>query len=365
MNKLLVTTFLSVTLISCSNEQVSMEEGSCFSNGTSTYQWTMVTTWPKNFPGLGLAPENFSKYIEEMTCGRMKIKVYGAGEFVPAMGVFDAVSQGNVQLGHGASYYWTGKVKSSQFFTAVPFGLTAQEMNGWLHYGGGLELWQEAYEPFNLIPLAGGNTGVQMAGWFKKEINSLDDLKGLKMRIPGLAGEIFTRAGAETVTLPGNEIFLSLQQGVVDAAEWVGPYNDLTFGFHQVADYYYYPGWHEPGSTLEIIINKDAYESLPEDLKAIIKYAAKASNQEMLDEYTARNNKALNELIEKHNIELKKIPDTVLVELRRITDEVMEDFIADDVMAQKVYKSYKEFKDQVINYHRISEKAYIDTRELD
>tara|TARA_B100000530_G_scaffold275690_1_gene188645 strand:- start:1629 stop:2726 length:1098 start_codon:yes stop_codon:yes gene_type:complete len=365
MKKLLVTTFLSVTLISCSNEQVSMEEGSCFSNGTSTYQWTMVTTWPKNFPGLGLAPENFSKYIEEMTCGRMKIKVYGAGEFVPAMGVFDAVSQGNVQLGHGASYYWTGKVKSSQFFTAVPFGLTAQEMNGWLHYGGGLELWQEAYEPFNLIPLAGGNTGVQMAGWFKKEINSLDDLKGLKMRIPGLAGEIFTRAGAETVTLPGNEIFLSLQQGVVDAAEWVGPYNDLTFGFHQVADYYYYPGWHEPGSTLEIIINKDAYESLPEDLKAIIKYAAKASNQEMLDEYTARNNKALNELIEKHNIELKKIPDTVLVELRRITDEVMEDFIADDVMAQKVYKSYKEFKDQVINYHRISEKAYIDTRELD
>ena len=365
MKKLLVTTFLSVTLISCSNEQVPMEEGSCFSNGTSTYQWTMVTTWPKNFPGLGLAPENFSKYIEEMTCGRMKIKVYGAGEFVPAMGVFDAVSQGNVQLGHGASYYWTGKVKSSQFFTAVPFGLTAQEMNGWLHYGGGLELWQEAYEPFNLIPLAGGNTGVQMAGWFKKEINSLDDLKGLKMRIPGLAGEIFTRAGAETVTLPGNEIFLSLQQGVVDAAEWVGPYNDLTFGFHQVADYYYYPGWHEPGSTLEIIINKDAYESLPEDLKAIIKYAAKASNQEMLDEYTARNNKALNELIEKHNIELKKIPDTVLVELRRITDEVMEDFIADDVMAQKVYKSYKEFKDQVINYHRISEKAYIDTRELD
>ena len=365
MKKLFVTTFLSAILISCSNEQVSEKEGSCFSNGTSTYQWTMVTTWPKNFPGLGLAPENFSKYIEEMTCGRMKIKVYGAGEFVPAMGVFDAVSQGNVQLGHGASYYWTGKVKSSQFFTAVPFGLTAQEMNGWLHYGGGLELWQEAYEPFNLIPLAGGNTGVQMAGWFKKEINSLDDLKGLKMRIPGLAGEIFTRAGAETVTLPGNEIFLSLQQGVVDAAEWVGPYNDLTFGFHQVADYYYYPGWHEPGSTLEIIINKDAYDSLPEDLKAIIKYAARASNQEMLDEYTARNNKALNELIEKHNIELKKIPDTVLVELRRITDEVMEDFIADDEMAQKVYKSYKDFKEQVINYHRISEKAYIDTRELD
>ena len=211
-------------LVSCSNSEESIvEDQGCFSNGTKNYKWTMVTTWPKNFPGLGMGPENFSKYVNEMTCGRMQIKVYGAGEFVPALGVFDAVSQGNVQLGHGASYYWTGKVKSSQFFTAVPFGLTAQEMNGWLHYGGGMELWEEAYEPFNLIPLAGGNSGVQMAGWFKKEINSLSDLEGLKMRIPGLAGEVFTRAGAETVTLPGNEIFLSLQQGVVDAAEWVGP----------------------------------------------------------------------------------------------------------------------------------------------
>ena len=319
-------------LVSCSNTEESIvEDQGCFSNGTKNYKWTMVTTWPKNFPGLGMGPENFSKYVNEMTCGRMQIKVYGAGEFVPALGVFDAVSQGNVQLGHGASYYWTGKVKSSQFFTAVPFGLTAQEMNGWLHFGGGMELWEEAYEPFNLIPLAGGNSGVQMAGWFKKEINSLSDLEGLKMRIPGLAGEVFTRAGAETVTLPGNEIFLSLQQGVVDAAEWVGPYNDLTFGFHQVADYYYNPGWHEPGSTMEIIINKEAYT----------------------------------ELVEKHDVDLRKLPDNVLIELKKITDEVMEDFIKDDPMAQKVYKSYTEFKEQVINYHRISEKAYIDTRELD
>ena len=353
-------------MVSCSStEESTNEDQGCFSNGAKNYKWTMVTTWPKNFPGLGMGPENFSKYVNEMTCGRMQIKVYGAGEFVPALGVFDAVSQGNVQLGHGASYYWTGKVKSSQFFTAVPFGLTAQEMNGWLHYGGGMQLWEEAYEPFNIIPLAGGNSGVQMAGWFKKEINSLSDLKGLKMRIPGLAGEVFTRAGAETVTLPGNEIFLSLQQGVVDAAEWVGPYNDLTFGFHQVADYYYYPGWHEPGSTMEIIINKQAYEALPDDLKAIIKYAAKSANQEMLDEYTARNNKALTELVEKHNVDLRKLPDNVLIELKKITEEVMEDFIKDDPMAQRVYKSYNEFKEQVINYHRISEKAYIDTRELD
>ena len=329
------------------------------------YKWNMVTTWPKNFPGLGMAAENLSQYVKEMSNGRLIIKVYGAGELVPAMGVFDAVSQGNVELGHGASYYWTGKVKSSQFFTAVPFGLTAQEMNGWLHHGGGLELWEEAYEPFNLVPLAGGNTGVQMAGWFNKEINSIEDIKGIKMRIPGLAGEVFTRLGAETVQLAGNEIFLSLQQGVIDAAEWVGPYNDLTFGFHQVAKYYYYPGWHEPGSTLEIIVNKDALESLPDDLRAMMKYASRAVNQEMLDEYTARNNNALIELVEKHGVSLRKLPNDVLRELKKVSDEVMKEFVAKDDMARKVYDSYSNFKEDVVNYHNISEKAYIEARDID
>jgi TRAP-type mannitol/chloroaromatic compound transport system substrate-binding protein len=312
-----------------------------------------------------MAAENLSQYVKEMSNGRLIIKVYGAGELVPAMGVFDAVSQGNVELGHGASYYWTGKVKSSQFFTAVPFGLTAQEMNGWLHHGGGLELWEEAYEPFNLVPLAGGNTGVQMAGWFNKEINSIEDIKGIKMRIPGLAGEVFTRLGAETVQLAGNEIFLSLQQGVIDAAEWVGPYNDLTFGFHQVAKYYYYPGWHEPGSTLEIIVNKDALESLPDDLRAMMKYASRAVNQEMLDEYTARNNNALIELVEKHGVSLRKLPNDVLRELKKVSDEVMKEFVAKDDMARKVYDSYSNFKEDVVNYHNISEKAYIEARDID
>ena len=355
----------SLLFFSCSEKSNNKEELTSNFETNKTYKWTMVTTWAKNFPGLGRAAENLSQYVEEMSNGRMKIKVYGQGELVPAMGVFDAVSQGNVELGHGASYYWIGKLKSAQFFTAVPFGLTAQEMNGWLHYGGGLELWQEAYEPFNLVPLAGGNTGVQMAGWFKKEINSLEDLKGLKMRIPGLAGDILTRAGAETVQLPGNEIFLSLQQGVIDAAEWVGPYNDLTFGLHQVAKYYYYPGWHEPGSTLEIIVNKDAYNSLPQDLKAILKYAARAVNQEMLDEYTARNNQALRELVDKHGVELRKLPDDVLIKLRNISSEVMQEFIQGDEMAQKIYESYKDFKKEVIAYHEISEKAFIETRDLD
>ena len=364
MKKYILLISASLALSSCgqSNQNNSLEgEGY---ESVKTYKWTMVTTWAKNFPGLGMAAENLSQYVDEMSNGRFKIKVYGQGELVPPMGVFDAVSQGNVELGHGASYYWTGKLKSSQFFTAVPFGLTAQEMNGWLHHGGGLELWREAYAPFNLLPLAGGNTGVQMAGWFRKEINSLDDLKGLKMRIPGLAGDIFTRAGAETVQLPGNEIFLSLQQGVIDAAEWVGPYNDLTFGLHQVANYYYYPGWHAPGSTLEIIVNKDAFDTLPDDLKAILKYAARAVNQEMLDEYTARNNQALRELVDKHGVQLRKLPDDVLIKLRNISSEVMQEFIEGDEMAQKIYSSYSKFKDQVTSYHEISEKAYIETRDL-
>ena len=277
-----------------------------------TYQWKLVTTWPKNFPGLGLAPENFAKNVERMSNGRLKIKVYGAGQMVPALEVFDAVSQGTAEIGHGAAYYWKGKIPASVFFTSVPFGLNAQEMNAWLHYGGGLELWREVYEPFNLIPFAAGNTGVQMAGWFNREIKSMEDIRGLRMRIPGLGGEVISRAGGLAVNIPGGELYTSMQTGVIDATEWVGPYNDLAFGFHQVAKYYYYPGWHEPGPTLELIINKQAYEGLPEDLQAIVEVAARAANQDMLDEYTARNNSALVELVETHGVQVKKLPDDVI-----------------------------------------------------
>ena len=180
MKKKLLSFFLICLFWGCSESSTTAIQETTEIDLNKVYKWNMVTTWPKNYPGLGRAAENLSKYVDEMSNGRLKIKVYGAGEMVPAMEVFDAVSRGAAQLGHGASYYWTGKLKSSQFFTAVPFGLTAQEINSWIHWGGGQELWEEAYAPFNLIPFAGGNTGVQMAGWFKKEINSLDDLKGLK-----------------------------------------------------------------------------------------------------------------------------------------------------------------------------------------
>ena len=327
------------------------------------YEWKMVTTWPKNFPGLGIAAENLARYVDEMSGGRLTIRVYGAGEIVPALEVFDAVSQGVADAGHGAAYYWKGKIPSSVFFTSVPFGMNAQEMNGWLHHGGGLELWREVYAPYNLVPFTGGSTGVQMAGWFNRPINSIDDLKGLKMRIPGLAGEVFASAGGTAVRIAGGELYTSMQTGVIDALEWVGPYNDLAFGFQEVARYYYYPGWHEPGAMLEFIVNKGSLEALPEDLQAIVKYASRAANQEMLDEYTARNNAALQRLINEHGVELRKLPDDVLMALWQGTRQALDDLIAQDPVAAKVYDSYREFYKGVRNYHHISEQAYINIRD--
>lgn len=328
------------------------------------FRWKLVTTWPKNLPGLGTAPENFARMVAEMSGGRMTVHVYGAGEMVPPFEVFDAVRQGVADAGHGAAYYWKGKIPSAVYFTAVPFGMTAQEMNGWLHYGGGLELWREAYAPSNIIPLAGGSTGVQMAGWFRREINSLDDLQGVKMRIPGLAGDVFAAAGGTPVRIPGGEIYTSLQTGVIDAAEWVGPYNDLALGLHEVARYYYYPGWHEPGAMLEFIVNQDSYNALPPDLQAIVTQAARAVNQDMLDEFTARNNQALKQLVEEHGVELRRFPDDVLKALYAGTRQAIAELTASDPFARRVEESYQRFFESVRDYHHISEQAYINARDV-
>jgi TRAP-type mannitol/chloroaromatic compound transport system substrate-binding protein len=309
-----------------------------------------------------MAPERIAKLVEEMSNGQMKITVYGAGEQVPAFGVFDAVSSGSHQMGHSGGYFWKGKAPAAQFFTGVPFGLTADEINAWTNRGGGLELWREVYEPFNIYPIPAGNTGTQMFGWFNKEINSLDDIKGLKMRIPGIGGEVLKRAGGIPVTLPGGELFTALQTGVIDATEWVGPYNDLTFGFYQAAKYYYYPGWHEPGSMLELLINKDEWESLPRHLQAIIETASKAVNQDILDEYTARNNKALRELVDVHGVELRKLPDDVIAEFKIIANDILEENAANDDMVRKVYESYLSFKNEVSAYHKVSEDAFVEAR---
>lgn len=327
-------------------------------------RWKMVTTWPKNFPGLGTGANYLAKLINEMSDGRIQVKVYGAKELVGALEIFDAVSQGTAEMGHGASYYWKGKSRAAQFFAAVPFGLTAQEMNGWLYHGGGMELWEEAYAPFGLVPGAAGNTGVQMGGWFNKEINSVKDLEGLKMRMPGLGGEVLKRAGGTPVLLPGGEIFPALQSGAIDATEWVGPYNDMAFGLHKAAKYYYYPGWHEPGTTLECFVNKKALEALPKDLQIIVRSAIKIANQDMLADFTAKNNKALEQLVTQHGVELRQYPDEVLKKLRVLSDAVVREEADKDPLTKKVFESFIAFRDQATQWHGVSEQAYLNARTL-
>ena len=323
-------------------------------------KWKMVTSWPKNFPGLGAGAETLARYINELSDGSLKVQVFGANELVPPLGVFDYVSSGGAEMGHSGAYYWKGKTEAAQFFSSVPFGMTAQEMNSWLYYGDGLSLWEEVYKDFNLVPRPAGNTGVQMGGWFNKEINSTDDLKGLKMRIPGLGGEVLARAGGTPFTLAGAEIFTSLQTGVIDATEWVGPYNDRAFGLHKAAKYYYYPGWHEPGPSLECIINKDAYSRLSEPQQAIIDIACKAANIDMISDYMSKNYQAL-EYFKKEKVKIKKFPNEVIEKLHKISDEVLIDLSQKNILAKKVYDSYINFLNRVRPWTLISEDGYLNS----
>jgi TRAP-type mannitol/chloroaromatic compound transport system substrate-binding protein len=328
----------------------------------STYNWKMVTTWPKNFPVLGTGANELAALIAELSGGRIKIKVYGAGELVPAFEVFDAVSRGTAQIGHGSAYYWKGKIEEAQFFSTVPFGMNGQEMTSWLYYGGGMELWEQTYEPFGVLPAAAGNTMVQMAGWFNKQINSVEDLKGLKMRIPGLGGEVLRRAGGTPVNLPGGELFTSLRTGAIDATEWVGPYNDLAFGLYKAAKYYYYPGWHEPGTTLEALINKAAFNELDKDLQGIVSNACKVVNQNMSCEFIAKNKAALDTLVNKHKVDVRRLPDDVLAKLKELSNEVVLELAGKNEAAKKIYASYDSFRKQVTAWHNISEKIYYNIR---
>ena len=331
---------------------------------SETFEWKMVTTWPPNFPGMGTGVNNLAESIEKATAGRLKIHVYAAGELVPAMQVFDTVSRGTVEMGHGAAYYWQGVSKAAQFFTAIPFGMNVLEMNGWLYSGGGLELYRELYDQYDLVPFPAGNTGVQMGGWFNREINSVADLKGLVMRIPGFGGAVLERAGGTAYTLPGGEIYTSLQTGVIDATEWVGPYNDIAMGLHEAARYYYYPGWQEPGPTLECIINKDAWNALPADLQAVVDMACAAVNVQMTAEFTARNAEQLAVLEEESSVELREFPPEVLKQLRVWTDELVAELVAKDPEAAKIFASFDAYRVKAQRWSELSEQAFLNTRAL-
>ena len=328
-----------------------------------TITWDMVTSWPKNFPALGTGANDFAARVEALSGGRMRIRVHGAGELVPALEVFDAVSAGTAEMGHSASYYWRGKVAASQFFTAVPFGMNTQETNAWLYYGGGQELWDEIYAKHNLKPFAVGNTTTQPGGWFKKEINSLDDLQGVKLRLPGLAGEAMNRIGVTTVTIAGGEIFTAMQTGALDAADWVSPYNDLAFGLHQVAEYYYTSAWNEPSAVLEGTVNLDAWNALPDDLKAVVEEAARASNLSMISEFTYRNAQALDTLVNEHDVKLRSFPEDVMQALYEASQEVIREQTENDADSKKVYDSYRTFQELVRPVTDSGEFTYLKNRE--
>ena len=348
-------------LSACAEEETASTTSA---RSTETFEWNMVTSWPAGLPGIGVGVQNLADRLEKTSNGRLKVKVYAGGELVPALEVLDAVSRGTVQMGHDSAYYHRGKVPAAQYFTAVPFGQTVHEKNAWLYYGGGLELWRELYAPFNVIPFVAGNTGVQMAGWFNKEINSVADLKGLKMRIPGVGGEVMRRAGVTQVNVPASEIFTALQTGALDAAEWVGPYNDIALGLHKAARYYYYPGWHEPGPMLQFTVNRDAWNTLPEDLQEIIGTACQAINVDMMADHTWGNAVALKQLKEDPNVELRRLPDDVLKLLRQYSQEALDELSAKDEWAARIQASFNDFQNMAIPYHEISEMAYLNARSL-
>ncbi len=353
---------LAAGVTACGQQQADC--GSAAAPSLENFQWNLVTSWPPGLPGLGVGVENLARRIEKASNGRLKIKVFAGGELVPALEVLDAVSRGTVQMGHDSAYYHRGKIPAAQYFTTIPFGHTVHEINAWMYYGGGLELWRELYEPLNIIPFPAGNTGVQMAGWFNKEINSIEDLKGLKMRIPGMGGEVMQRAGVTQITVPASEIFTSLQTGAIDAAEWVCPYNDLSLGLHKAARYYYYPGWHEPCPMLQCTVNLDAWNTLPEDLQEIVANVCQAINTDMMAEYTWGNAVALEQMKKDPNIEIRRLPDDVLELLRRLSSEAIEELAANDEWAARIQTSYMEFQDLSEPNQRISELAYMHARAL-
>ena len=329
-----------------------------------TMQLRMVTSWPQNFPGLGTAASRFAERVGKATDGRITIQVLGAGELVGALGVHDAVEEGAADLYHSAEYYYQGKAKGLAFFSTVPMGLTADEMNGWIYHGGGQALWDEISAPFNIKPLACGNTGSQMGGWFKNPITSLDDFKGLKMRMPGLGGDVIKELGATPVTLPGSEILPALQAGTIDATEWVGPWNDLAFGFYKVVKNYHFPGFHEPGTMLSVGFNKGKWDALSDSDRTIIEYCAMAENVYDLAEYTANNSGALKTLVEDHGVVLHEFPDEVYQKVAEITPEIIANVAATDAETKKVADSFTSFLTNARSWARISDGAYMNKRDI-
>ena len=345
---------------SCISAKEDIKEKSVNINFNKSYKWKMVTTWSPNMPVLGEGCNMFADWVKKMSGNRLEIKVYGGGELIPSLESFDAVSNGAIEMGSGAAYYWAGKIPSGQFFSSVPFGMNSKQMNSWIISGGGYKLYREIYEPFNLIPFVGGNTSMQMGGWFNKEINSFDDLKGLKMRMPGFGGKVLSKAGGTAVTVAGGEIYTNLERGVIDATEWIGPYHDYLMGFYQVAKYYYYPGWHEPGGVLEMIVNKDKFSELPSDLQEIIKKGIESLNIWMQCEFDSKNSIYLNKLLTEEKVQLRKFPNDVLDTFKSKTEEVIQQMVDTDSKSKKIFEAYNKFRNSFKDWSTVSDKIFYE-----
>lgn len=323
---------------------------------------TMVSTWPRDFPGLGTGAQRFAERVSAMTNDRIKVNYFAAGERVGAFDAFDEVASGNAEIYHGAEYYWTGKHPAYGFFAAVPIGLTAAELNAWIRFGGGQELWDELAGEFGLKGLMCGNTGVQMGGWFRNEINSIDDFKGLKMRMPGLGGSVLSKIGASPVSLPGGQLYENLVSGTLDATEWVGPWNDEIMKFYEAAKYYYYPGFHEPGTMLSIGMNRKWWDNLSAADQNIIEAAASAENEIMLSEYNAKNGAALQRLISDQGVKLRKFSDGIYDAFGEAAAEVFEETRDHSDLASRVVDSFKKARTDVGAWTEISDVEYINQR---
>ncbi len=330
---------------------------------TETYNLKLAHTWPTNLPIFGDAIHGMAEMANKMSNGRINITIDSKNKHKAPFGIFDMVKSGQYDMGHSGSYYWKGKVPNTLYFTSMPFGMTAMEQYAWFYYGDGFELTQKVYAPHNLLSFPGGNTGNQMGGWFQKEINSIEDLQGLKMRIPGFAGEILAKVGAKPTNIPAGELYTALERGTIDALEWVGPSLDLQMGFHKIAPYYY-TGWHEPGSELQFMVNKEKWESFPEDIKEILRVAMRVAAYDMYAHSTHESAENWASMKSEYpNIQVKSFPTEVLQAMKDANDELITERAAADPLAREIIESQAAYLKKARAWTRISDQSYYTTME--
>jgi TRAP-type mannitol/chloroaromatic compound transport system substrate-binding protein len=326
--------------------------------------WRMVTTWPRGFPGLGVGAQRLADRITAMSDGRLTIEVYAAGEMVPALQSFDAVIEGAAEMSHGAAYYWQSKSQATNFFTGVPFGMTSRELAAWIRYMGGQELWDEVYDQFGMKGFINGDTGVQAAGWFREELTGLDDIQGINFRTPGLGGQVWQRMGATVVNLPAGEIFAALQSGALDAAEFVGPYNDLALGFHQVRSHYYISSFIEPGLATELAVDRGKFEALPSDLQQIIEIACQAEYDQVASDFYANDPRSLRQLVEEHGVIVHEtFPEDILEAGAQAAKDILSELRdSGDELTRRVTEHFIESLNTVRTRTEGMDKPYLEAR---